>query len=210
MSDKKDRRTPLAGKVIGVTGNPGAGKSAAARLLEEKGARVISGDSLGYEMLRSGSPVFPALIQTFGEGILGADGEIDRTALGEIVFGSPEQLQRLNCIVHPPMLERIRGEIERFRASQEKGPLVVDAALLYEWGIEKWFDKIILVAAPKEIRRNRFLSLRGGEGSRFDKREESQIPQEEKEKKADAVLYNQGDLMALRSQIELLFDNRKD
>lgn len=191
--------------VIGLTGNPGAGKSTVAAILQNRGAHVTVADALGYQMLHSDSPVFSQLIDTFGESILNETGEISRIKLGQVVFSDPAKLQQLNNLVHPPMLEEIHRQIHAFRQSADTGLWVLDAALLFEWGIEDWFDWIVVVSAPLEIRRQRFETLRPGAGNRFDEREAAQLPQEFKEKHADVVVHNLGDQKDLQRYIEEIF-----
>lgn len=194
-------------KVIGLTGNPGAGKSTVAGLLAEYGAQVISADEIGYAMLKKDSPVYPNLIEAFGESILSRDGEIDRKVLGKLVFDSPEQLDRLNSLVHPAMTARIEHYIKSFRRSNEKGPLVIDAALIYEWGIADWFDGIITVTASQDVRKKRFIDGRGEAGNNFDDRESAQIPEERKKQLADTAIHNNSSLDQLRSTVKEWMEN---
>lgn len=192
---------PSHRKVVGLTGNPGAGKSAAARIMAEAGALLFSADDVGHALLRSTSPTFKAIVDAFGTEILGDDGEIDRGTLGSIVFGSDQQLKRLNELVHPEIHRAIHERIEAFRASDERGPLVVEAALLYEWGAENMFDGVVVIAAPLQTRRDRFIAARGEQGKNFDRREVAQLPESIKIQRADAVIHNAEGLDRLRNQI---------
>ncbi len=191
---------------IGLTGNPGSGKTTVAQLLLEKGAIVHSGDEIGYQMLESGSPVIHELTKEFGNQIFNDQGGISRKALGSIVFEDANRLRRLNEIVHPPMLQEIRSRVDAFRSNSENGPFVLDAALIFEWEIEDWFDRILVVSAPRELRRQRFEALRG-DSSQFERREAVQQPESEKVKKAHWVIENDGELDALRSNIETIYQN---
>src|SRR3989304_5815196 len=102
--------------VIGLTGGIGSGKSTVAQMLERKGAKLLSADAVGHEVYEPGRPAFQEIVDAFGRDIVGADGKIDRKALGPIVFGDPEQLRRLNAITHPRMKELLREELGAERA----------------------------------------------------------------------------------------------
>ena len=193
--------------VLGLTGNPGAGKSTVAGILAESGAVLIDGDALGYSLLQPDSPVFPELLKTFGESILDRNGQISRRRLGELVFHDSQQLEALNRLVHPPILREIRRRIGGFRNSSERGPLIVDAALIYEWNIEEWFDAVMVVIAPRALRKERFIKARGNTKVDFEKREASQLPESYKKRKADFVIDNDADLEVLRLKIQELMAN---
>ncbi len=191
---------------LGLTGNPGAGKSAVADMLEEWGAEVVNADAVGYETLRRDSPVFSELVETFGASILDERGEISRVELGWIVFPSSAQLERLNQIVHPVMLRRIQERMDSFRRLNERSLFVLDAALIYEWEIEDWFDAVVVVTAPIEIRRKRFLAARGGTEENFNNREAAQLPESEKIQRADFAIQNDGGLDALKHNLKQCLD----
>ncbi len=187
--------------VIGVTGNPGAGKTSVRELFQRAGCPVIDADLLGHDLLEPNSPVYDRVTQTFGNSIMNDGGEICRKKLGEIVFRDPDQLRRLNEIVHPLLVDRIRERVEAFRRSERAGPLIVDAALIYEWGLETLCDIVVVVTAPRAIRQERFVRMRGGTPADFERIERAQIPESVKRKKADYVIVNEGDFSFLESQV---------
>lgn len=137
---------------IGITGNTGAGKTVMANYFSELGAAVISADRIGWELLGE-STVIEEIVDCFGNDIL-TDGEIDRKKLGKKVFINQDELRKLNSIVHPPLLRRLKRNIE----DTESEVIVVDAALIFEWGIEDWFDCLILVEADRDIIRERLVA----------------------------------------------------
>ena len=136
---------------IGLTGNVASGKTVVADRWREAGVRVIDADRLGHDVLREDEAVRSALVDVFGESILDTAGAIDRAALGKRAFATDEGLQRLNAIVHPPLLARLRAAL--ICAEADGGPLaVVAAALVFEFGLDRELDLMVLVTAPEELR----------------------------------------------------------
>ena len=141
---------------IGVTGLMASGKSTVARRFQERGAELVEGDSLGWEVLRR-QPVRDSIAAAFGPGVLDRDGAVDRAALGRIVFRDPTSMERLNAIVQPELLRRIREILE----SGGAGIRVLDAALLTYWRLEPELDGVVEVVAPEEARIRRLRMARG-------------------------------------------------
>ena len=131
--------------IIGITGNTGSGKTLIANFFEEWGGFVISADQIGWEVLQL-PEIIGRIKEVFGDSVI-KDGMVDRRRLGEIVFVDEDKLSRLNKIVHPVLLRNLRTAIEICN----KGSIIIDAALILEWGIEDWFDYIILVHSRNSI-----------------------------------------------------------
>jgi dephospho-CoA kinase len=191
-----------------LTGSPGAGKSLAAEYLRRKGAIIISGDDIGREVLESYPAVLRKLTGVFGDGILQSDGKLDRRALGRIVFGDIKALKKLNAIIHPYLLKLLKTRIDRYRKSRSKRIVVVDAALIFEWGIERWFDYILVVRSNRENRIERMMKS-GLTRKEAEGRIRSQISQREKVKMADFVISNDGSRTALRNGVVSLLKSIK-
>ena len=132
---------------VGLTGNVASGKTTVADRWRESGVTVIDADRLGHAVLEEDAEAREALVREFGGGILGPDGRIDRSALGEAAFSAPGRIASLNAIVHPPLLERLDRELEQARESGAE-LAVVDAALVFEFGLGEVLDAIVLVTAP--------------------------------------------------------------
>ncbi len=160
--------------------------------------RVIDADRLGHEVLREDPVAKSALIQAFGEGVLDADGSIDRAALGERAFASDEGVRRLNAIVHPPLVDRLRAGLEGAQGEGES-LAVVDAALIFEFDFEEEFDAVVLVTAPREIRADRLRQSRGLDDDRIERIMAAQLPDAEKKPASDYVIVNDGSLEELRA-----------
>ena len=181
--------------LIGLTGNAGAGKSTVARMFEELGFTVIDADKEAHKVLTH-PKVLEFLKEKLPEAIRG-DGTVDRGILGERVFNDPDFKKEFEKVVRPLVLEQIKQAIENSVARV----IMVDAALLFEYGVADAFDTIIVVWAPEEelVRR---LVKRGVPEDRARAILASQMPQEEKVKQADFVIRNYGSIEDVRKQVE--------
>jgi dephospho-CoA kinase len=183
---------------IGLTGNVASGKTTVADRWREAGVRVIDADRLGHAVLREDEAAREELLRAFGERILAPDGSIDRAALGERAFTDDDGIRRLNGIVHPPLLERLRAELKWAEGDEE--PLaVVDAALVFEFGMDDDLDAVVLVTAPPEVRAERLRRTRGLDDGQIVRLMAAQIPDAEKEDRSDYVVANDGSLEELEA-----------
>lgn len=203
MSGNEDgRESPM---VIGIVGGVASGKSTVARMLARRGAEVIDADRIAAEV-RSRPEVRAALADAFGESILDEAGHVVPRLLAEAVFGEPQRVERLNEVMHPPILRTIRERIEELRR-QDAAPLVVlDAPLLVETDLHRELcDAILFVEASPEHRRRRAVQERGMSAAQFKKRSSAQRPVEEKQDLADYVVPNDGSLQELERRIDKLW-----
>ncbi len=172
-------------KVIGILGGIGSGKSTVAAMFGKLGCVVLDADAMVHELLNEPETV-ERIRKTWGEGVIDR-GAVDRKALAARVFSSRTELENLQRIVHPPVVERMRAEIEECRRRGVRC-VVLDAPLLLEAGLEGWCDVLVFVDVPEEERRRR-LSERLS-ASEVDVRESRQIPLDMKRKKAHHVIDN--------------------
>lgn len=186
---------------VGLTGNVASGKTTVADRWRELGVTVVDADRLGHAVLDEDPGAREALVAEFGPGILAPGGAIDRGALGEAAFASPARVARLNAIVHPPLLERLDGELERAREAGAE-LAVVDAALVFEFGLGEVLDVLVLVTAPASVREERLRRSRGMDAERFRRVMETQIPDDEKVAACDYVIENDGSLERLRERAD--------
>ena len=170
---------------------------------------VIDADRLGHEVLEEDEQARDALVAEFGAGIMDADGVIDRVALGEAAFSGPSRIARLNAIVHPPLLERLDRALERAREAGAE-LAVVDAALIFEFGLGEILDTLVLVTAPAEVREERLRRTRGMDAERFRRIRESQIPDEEKASDCDYVIVNDGSIEGLLAEADAVLASIRD
>lgn len=184
--------------VVGLAGGVGSGKSSIASLFQNWGARVVDADVLGHRLLDR-PPIRARLVRLWGPGIL-RRGRIDRRALAAVAFRSRRSVERLNRTVHPAILRDLRRELRRGR-----GLIVLDAALLYETGVDALCDRVVFVSVPRAERVRRTAS-RGWAPGELARRERFQLPPAYKRKKADVVLNNAGPRSATTSRARKIFD----
>ena len=190
---------------VGLTGNVASGKTTVAERWRDAGVTVIHADRLGHEVLDHDLQAREALVGEVGPGILGADGEIDRAALGDAAFSGPGNTSRLNAIVHPPLLERLDRELAQAREAGAE-LAVVDAALVFEFGLGDVLDRLVLVTAPAHVREERLRLSRGMDAERFRRITETQLPDEEKAAACDYVIVNDGSIEELRAEADAVLD----
>lgn len=186
-------------KVVGLTGNVAAGKSSVTALLAEWGASIIDADAIVRTLQQPGEPVFAAIVERFGPGIVDQAGQLDRAALRRAILADPAAKQDLESIVHPAVYERIRHLIDAARHADES-LVIVDIPLLFETGDPAEYDAVILVDAPVEERRRRLMELRGLGAGEADALLASQQPSDLKRRAADFVIDNDGDLDTLTAR----------
>lgn len=187
---------------VGLTGGIASGKSAVAARLAEHGALIIDADLLAREALEPGSPGLDEVISTFGRELVTEAGELDRAALGRVVFNDEEARARLNAIVHP----RVRAEAARLREGASAGTVVVeDIPLLVETGQQDRFDLVLVVQAPESQRISRMLENRGSTEEDARARISAQATDAERAAAADVVLDNSGTVEELRRQVDELY-----
>ena len=187
-------------RVIGLTGGIGTGKSTVAGFLAELGAFVMELDKTGHEVLRR-EDIREKLVGEFGEEILGADGEIDRTRLGKIVFNDTVALARLNGITHPAIDAVIESRVEKCRA-EGVGVVVLEAAALLDAGRGWQADEIWVTVAPEDVVLQRLADRVGFSEEEIKARIRSQISSEERIGQADVVIDTDCTLDELQDRVE--------
>lgn len=177
---------------VGLTGGLASGKSLVGTALRELGCYLIQADELGHKVLLPGGEAYDAVVNEFGEAILDDEGMIDRRRLAVLVFNSPERLEKLNTLVHPPVI-RLEREIEEDIARRDPAAItVVEAAILVETGSYKRFDKLIVAACTPEQQLERAMRRDGYSKEEVMARLSRQLPLEEKIKLADYVIDTSG------------------
>ena len=195
--------TPI---VVGVTGPIGAGKSSVCAFFRRWGAVVISGDEAGRVAVDSSAAVRRALAEAFGEDVL-EGGQLNRSLLGERAFSSSSGVQRLNRIVHPPLIRLLKSGIRRARHDPDAKAIVIDAALLVEWGMGRLhWDILVGVWAPRPVRLRR-LRARGVKPAQIRAIERAQMPWSQKRRYCNLLVKNGSSIGDLRREARLCWQN---
>ena len=205
---------PNRGIIVGITGGIACGKSTVTELLAGKGAISINVDRVGHQLLKRGSSVMDKLIAVFGKGILDESGDVSREKLGAIVFNDKAARERLNAIMHPPIVEQSRTRARQLVAEAPTRVVLIDAPLLIEAGAQDTVDIIVVVTASTEIQLQRILDRsvaqnRPLERSEAQARIDAQMPLSEKIEYADFVIENNNTVDELRQKVGLLWQELK-
>ncbi len=186
---------PLA---VAITGGIGAGKSEALEAFARHGAAVVSSDEIVHHLLAADEEVKEALVERFGEGVLGDDGRPDRARIGQVVFGDRDALVWLEGLLH----SRVSAEYLAWRERLAQLPdppavSVTEVPLLFEAGAETRFDRVVVITAPESVRAAR-------RRPPADERDARLIPEEEKVRRADFVYVNEGTIDELDAWVASL------
>jgi dephospho-CoA kinase len=202
---------------VGLTGTIGTGKSTVGKMLAALGAHVIEADSIARGLMQPGQNVYDEVVRTFGREILSADGAIDRGKLADAAFGTPEhpkgRAQELNRLVHPAVgRAQEQWMAERGRSDRE-AVVVVEAALIFEAGLEGQFDRIVVVTCPFETRVRRWMSRHQVDetsaGRELERRMAAQWPEERKLAAGDSVVDNSGSEPETETRVRELYARLK-
>lgn len=189
--------------LIGLTGGIGSGKSTVSAMLAARGAVVIDADAITRELQQPGTPVFQAMVDRFGPGIVAHDGTLDRQAVADLVFHDAEALADLNAIVHPAVGAEIARRMEG--AAGTDRIVVLDVPLLVESGRDD-LAAVVVVDVDPEVALARLVEQRGMRPDDARARMARQASREERLARADEVLDNSGSLDDLRAQVDALWE----
>lgn len=187
---------------VALTGGIGSGKSLVGEILEELGALVIDSDQLAREVIERGSPGYEEVVTAFGDSIL-SEGQIDRSKLAAVVFKESDLRKKLESIIHP----LVREAAEKLARKLPSGAILINQIpLLVESDGAKRFDYVVTVSADEEIRRER-LRLRGLKDYEITQRMAAQVSDSEREKIANYIIRNDGNIDELTRAAEALMAN---
>jgi len=214
---------------VGITGGLGSGKSTVAHFLRDLGAEVIESDELGRTLMEPGQPVYTEILRVFGPDVASPDGRLNRGKLAELAFGTGNRLKDLNAIVHPAVIEAQRVWMEAVFARNPAAVAVVVSALIFEVerdarasGVKDgvltdWrrrIDRVVVVTAPDDAKIARYVARVCTTGISRETAEADarsrlahQISDAAKAARADYVIENAGDISALRTQVEELWQH---
>jgi dephospho-CoA kinase len=192
----------MAAMRVGLTGGIASGKSTVSAILAELGATIIDGDVLAREVVERGTPGLAQVVEAFGPEILTPSGEMDRAAVGRIVFNDEARRKQLEAIVHPLVFERYAA-LEA--AAPADGVVVHDIPLLAESGRADGFDAVIVVETPAELQVERMLRDRGWTREEAESRIAAQATPEQRRAIATHLIVNTGTREELRARVEEVY-----
>ena len=187
-------------RVVGLTGGIASGKSTVSNLFKISGVPVIDADDVARQVVEKGTAGLTALVNRFGESLLNADGTLNRTELGRKMFSNDEIRKEVNDILQPLIRQEITGKMKDYQ-EQGKSLIVIDLPLLFEMEYENLCDDIIVVAVSVETQIARLEKRNGYTRQEALERIKSQMPLEEKVKRATIVWSNEGTLQELEQKV---------
>ncbi len=189
---------------VGLTGGIACGKTVVRELLADRGALTIDADAIVHQLMAAGTDLTRRIGEAFGSDVLSADGSVDRTKLGRLVFSDPSARSKLNALVHPDV---IREEKRLLREAEGRGVgvAVVDAALMIEAGTYRDYDKLLVVHCPRALQLERLVVRDGLSRAEAARRVEAQMPVEEKKPYADFLIDTSGSLADTERQVEQIW-----
>lgn len=191
-------------KIIGLTGGIGSGKSTISKVLAHLGAVVIDADKMGHEVFKPGTKAWQEVVDAFGQGIISADGTIDRRKLGEIVFRNPGARAKLNQVMHPLIYEQVKSRIEEY-GRKGVAIIIVEAPLLLEVGWKSLVDEIWVTSASEATVIKRLKEQKGLSEAQSLARVRAQLTDEERIRQADVVIDTDCALDELKERVEALW-----
>jgi dephospho-CoA kinase len=195
--------------VVGLTGGIASGKSTVAKMLADAGAEVVDADDIARRAVGKGRPAWKKIVCRFGGVVLRPDGEIDRPRLAAMVFGDTGRKLTLNRIVHPYVRKQIAADLARLRTSRPEAVVVLDIPLLFEAGMHRGLAEIIVVYAPQSEQYRRLMQRNHLSPQEATARIRSQMPIEEKRRRATVVIDNSGSREHTRRQTLALYRDLK-
>jgi dephospho-CoA kinase len=193
--------------LVGLTGGVATGKSTVANMFKQCGAPVIDADLLARQAVESGKPAWRAIVKLFGTAVLKPDRSLDRQALGSIVFRNPKKRRQLERIIHPRVAREQQRLVRRIATRKPRAVVIYEVPLLFEAGVDKRVDKIIVVTADRETQIARLKKRSGLPRAEALRRISSQMPLAKKIKQADHVLNGTLPPPSLRRQVGQLLKN---
>ena len=190
--------------IVGLTGSLATGKSTVADMLRELGAKVLDADKMAHHLMRPGAPCFKPIVRSFGRGIL-VGGTIDRKKLASVVFKHGSALQKLEEIIHPSVIKKIKAELMRFKKAGRAKMVVIDAPLLMEAGLHRVADVIVVVKATQSQQIERAAQSMHINRSEAVRRIRAQMPLKEKVRLSDVVITNTADLDQTRKGVQTVW-----
>ena len=188
--------------IIGLTGGIATGKSQSSKIFKELGCYIIDADKLSRTLTTKNSKCLKEIVETFGTDILKDNGTLNRKKLGQIVFNDKQAKMDLERIIHPHIIKKTNEIIAK---KYNKTNIIVDAPLLFEVGLDRVCDKVIVIYARYHIQITRFMKRDNISKEEAIKRISLQMPIEEKIRLADITIDNSGTLIDLKKNVKFIY-----
>jgi dephospho-CoA kinase len=190
---------------IGLTGGIACGKSTVASMLVNLGAKLIDADQLAREVVMPGRPALLQIVERFGSQVMLPDGTLNRKALGAIIFNDPIARKDLDTITHPLIRQTMWEQMHQAEEADKAALVVVDVPLLYESGLQGYFQKVMVVYVSEKVQLQRLMERDGLSLEAAELRLQAQMPIEQKKLLADIIIDNSGNLSDTEKQIQLFW-----
>lgn len=186
--------------IIGLTGSIASGKSTVSKMLQDMGFSIIDADIVAREVVELGSDTLQEIQNQFGNEVLHTDGTLNREVLGSMIFHQPAKRKQLNDIMHPAIREEMLKQRDEL-TKKEIETFFMDIPLLFESRLQHLVEKILVVSVTEDVQLERLMSRNNLSKEEAEARIKSQLPLSEKEKGADAVIYNNGSIEESKKQL---------
>jgi dephospho-CoA kinase len=196
--------------IVGLTGGIGSGKSTVARMLKDEGAYVIDFDYLARLVVEPDKPAWRDIIDYFGPEILSPDRSLNRSALAKIIFSDDKSRKVLEGFTHQRIFEERDALVKAIKKKDPNAVVIIDFPLLFELGLSKKFDKVILAFVSRDVQLERVVKRDGLPREEIERRLNAQIPIEEKKFLSDYIIDTNGSLNDTRDQVRKVTHELKE
>lgn len=186
--------------IIGLTGSIASGKSTISAMLKELGFPIIDADLVARSVVEPGTKTLQEIERVFGHEVINSNGTLNRESLGNLIFNDPQKRKQLNELIHPAIRTEMLRNRDEVLQSGEKN-MVMDIPLLFESKLQHFVDKILVVSVTEEIQLQRLMKRNSLSIEEAKTRIQSQLPISEKEKGADAIIYNNESIVKSKDQL---------
>lgn len=194
--------------IIGLTGSIASGKSTVSEMLKKRGYPIVDADAIARQVVEKESPVLVQIVEVFGNDVLQVDGSLNRPKLGEVVFQNAEKRKQLNSIIHPAIRQEMIRQKEHW-LRQGATTVIMDIPLLFESKLQSYVDQIVVVSVTPEIQLKRLMARNQFTEEEALARIHSQLPMQEKEQGADAVINNNHSMGETERQLDAILKQWK-
>lgn len=206
MNGEQRNKSSKQRKTAALTGGIATGKSTVSRMFQELGTHLIDADLVARQVVEPGQPAYQEIVAHFGRDVLLGNGQLDRKALGAIIFQHPEERERLNQMTHPRVIAAIDAEEARIHADEPDRLILVDVPLLIETGMYRSYPAVILVYVPETVQFQRLMERDRLSAEDARRRIAAQMPIDDKLRYATHVIRNTGNQEETLAQVKTVFE----